>query len=758
MWRMLLILMVLAGAMITGASLGQSDDESEISLLADFGFAGKMPTGKNTPVRVWVQAGSEHLSGVLELEYESGQGLSGRVVSPVEAAAGASVSVPMVVPMPEWCERITVTLRAKGGLSAKTVYESLRGPTSIQLKPGLDADEELLLSLTDRFSARQTAERFVSQSLQMTFTPAGEDARKAASGRLQQNGASGRPKGVMSRVVGVNTINPELPVAAAAYEGVLAVIADDTALNEMDPRAITAIQQWVLGGGRLVVLADRPGSGWQKFLPPGVPTDQITMSAVEEIATPSSLQKIVGTGLLSHVSGRVMRLGLLGEDIGWRERWAWDDGAFIVEGPAGLGWVTIVSVHPGDVGAVDEVWRLWADVLGPALETVDSPESEARTLHNSAGGGYVRTLGRSLPGMVFDRIGRATSIGPAAVALVAVVTISLAVALGPVDFFLLKALRLRQFAWLSALFWIAVASGFALVAPSRLRAGPSTASRLVVVDALVLNEALDDEQTGQKMVAALPAELRAVGLGMTHFFAGSSDKFEVDAGGVWFEYSSSLHETVLSRPTTMRQQPAPGGIESVRTSTPVRIDPGVWSVKTYIDQGAMPSGLTVRLERGERGYDLRVTGLGAGARIEAGQLRVGEQLWELGRRYRMSAIGDPAVMTFDHDFERDGPSEEWSDPYAVDSERQYLLAWISKMRGDELMPSAMQALPGIFEHDHTIETYLASGRFAVVYLYVVDQPIDIGVLPESVETDRKSVYRLVVPIETSGGVKEAGRD
>ncbi|MCB9837001.1 MAG: hypothetical protein H6808_09790 [Phycisphaera sp.] len=760
MRRMLLILALLfASTIVDGVSGQGNDDESEITLLVDFGFAGKAPTGKNTPARVLVQAGRDHISGFVELEYVSNQGVSGRVISPMEAAAGSNVVVPMVVPMPEWCTRVTLTLRAQGGRTARTVYELQPGPGSIQLRPGLQADQELLLSLTNRVAAGVLAQRFVRSTISGVDGTKGDDSNEdlvlvTPWVRSSETNAFS----VMSRAFGVNAINSELPISAAAYEGVFAAIVDETSLKDMDTRAVLAIQQWVLGGGRLVVLADRPGMGWQRFIPPGAPTDVIDIGASSEIETPASLASQVDRRLFPKLTGRVKSLGLLGEECGWRERWACDGGSLVVEGPVGLGWVTIVSVQPEDVGAGEDSWHLWADVLQPAMDAVVAHEHEPRTLHNMPAWGYQRELGRSLPGQVFDSIGEATAIGSAAIALVALVTISLAVALGPIDFFLLKAIKMRHLAWLSALVWIALASGIAVIAPSKLRAGPSTASRFVVVDAVVRNEALDTRHPGQRMIDALPIEVRSSVLGMTHFFAGSSDRFTVDAGGVWFEYSSAMRETMLTRPTTMRQSPVSGGIEAMRGSTPVGIEPGIWSVKTFIDQGLRPCELGVRLGRVERGWELSVSGLGADARIVSGQIRVGAITSRLGGRYLVRQSEDPATVVFETDMVRNRPERMWSDPFIVDPQRPYMKPWMRAERLEDLMPSALLALPGVFEHDLAIEAYLASGRFAVVYLFVVEQSIDIGIEPDDAMTKRSSVYRLVVPIEMDEVTKEPQDD
>ena len=100
----------------------------------------------------------------------------------------------------------------------------------------------------------------------------------------------------------------------------------------------------------------------------------------------------------------------------------------------------------------------------------------------------------------------------------------------------------------------------------------------------------------------------------------------------------------------------------------------------------------------------------------------------------------------------------WSDPFIVDPQRPYMKPWMRAERLEDLMPSALLALPGVFEHDLAIEAYLASGRFAVVYLFVVEQSIDIGIEPDDAMTKRSSVYRLVVPIEMDEVTKEPQDD
>lgn len=750
-WLLALVLVALVASAARGQATAKDEEPPEIALFADFGFAGKTPSGRHAPVRVWVQAGESHISGRVELEFFSGFGMTGRIVAPVEVAAGMSSSIALVVPMPEWCERVTLTLRsAQGGRLAETVYEATPGSTTLALPALMASSEELLISMTPRVSAAKIAERFVAESLDpLVRTPIlGKDIGSGLA--VDPLGTSMARLDVMSRTVGVTALIDQLPLSEAAYEGVLAVIADASTVRQADPRAVFALQRWVLGGGRLVVLADQAGAEWQRLLPPGVPVEAIRIAAPSEMGTPGSMGTVVGGKMSARVNARPMSLELFGEELGWRERWGGEEGSLIVEGPVGFGWVTILSVHPDDVGAAERSWKLWSEALTPAMEALALPAGEVRTLHSSPNWQYQMSLGRSLPGVVFDSIGSATEIGSTAIALVALVTVSLGIALGPVDFFLLRAFRVRHLAWLSALVWIALASGVAVVAPGMLRAGPSKASRLVVVDAMVINEAVPDH-AGNGAIAALPAELRAQKLGMTHLFAGSSDAFEIEAGGAWFEYSASVQGTVVSRPMTVFQSPRSGGVEAVRSAAPVVLTPGIWSVRTYMDQGPVAGELSVSLKAGERGWELDVTGIGEGARIISGQLRVGESYYRLGERYRVRQGGSSARLVFESDYLSRFASAEWDDPRESDVNRPYTQRWMETRGLEILMPSALLALPGPAERAASIERLLDTGRYAEVSLFVTDQAMDIGIDSGELEAQRSSVYRLVVPIEGGSG-------
>lgn len=750
MWVIPVVLLALGARAQTEPPGTRKPEKLEVSLLADFGLGGKVPAGKFAPVRVWVQAAETNLSGWVEVEVVSGAGLSWRAVAPVEAAAGALTSVPIVTPMPEYCERLTLTLRTtEGGRVARTEYSPLPGATSIQLPALMSSREELLVSLTPRVSAGRLVEKFVAASLD-------PGVREPISGKPigPEMGVDllGRPLlrlDLLGSTAGANVTPESMPMSEWAYEGAMAAIVDGAALREADPRAVQALRRWVLGGGRVVILADQPGASWRELLPPGAPAGAIEVGAPSEVRTPEEIRSLLrGRGLAS-VNARAMRLTLAAQEIGWRERWGIEEGALIVEGPAGLGWVTMVSVHPDFVGALDESWLIWQDVLRPAMEIVQSGASgDGRTMHTPPGWGYNYSLGRMLPSVVFDAIGRATPVGAAAVALVAIVTASLAILLGPGDFFLLKVLRRRQLAWLSALVWIGLASVIAVVVPGRLRAGPSTASRLTVIQAMVQNSELSAEHPAQRAIAEISPGLRGQRIGLTHLFAGSSEAFRVESDGVWFEHTPWTHErTVARRPLTVTQRPGESGFEHSRRAAPERVDAGQWSVRTLIDQSPVDPGLVARLARAENGWALELTGLGAGAKILSGQLEVGGEYFRLGERYLVTHPGETARVVFDDSFRSASAAPGWKGPSEPDPDRPYYQWWQGARRVEDLSPSALLALPGAAERGWVTRAYAETGGYALVSLFMSGQAMDIGIESGQIERTRASVYRLVVPVE-----------
>lgn len=732
---------------VTAQTEQTSEEQSEVSILADFGFSDAVPGGRHSPVRVFVRAQDENISGRVELYYVGYDGYTGRVFAPVDVAAGGQATVSMVVPIPSMLSELILTLRDAGGKKlAESVYATLPSTTEIQFPRILDPSEELLLSLTSRVSADRIAKALVETSIESLPDFRGRSLTRALALTTEQSTTY-----VYSRVVGKNILTSSLPLSEKAYEGVMAVIADATTVRNTDPRAILALHRWVLGGGRLVIIADTPGDEWRRLVPPLVPMESLSLDTQREVPGVEELEVLTGEASSSPLLARPIAITLGAADLGWTSRWDAEEGPLLAEGPAGFGWVTLVSVHPdtASTGGLEHNLPVWADVLSGASLSVYMRDHSARTLLTTDRSYGALRVVEDTTVLVFDAIGSAPPIGSTAVLLVALVTISLAIALGPVDFLLLKLVKLRHLAWLSALGWILLASVFGVVMPDKLRSGSSTFGRHSLVDVLATNDALPGGETNpqNQAIANLPDVLRAWTLSFSNYFAGSTDPVvisEADSGLYWTEYMGIRGRAAVSRPLVTLQSPKSGDLDGVRSSTPAPIRPGIWTTKVYLDSGPMVHDLSVSLEPTEAGWRLELDGL-TGDRLVSGQLRVKDRYIPI-RAIDLDSGGSTVLMARAN-ASTSQPIGLYADPLKWGEDRRYMHSMYTNVRRDEMSQSLLQLLPGPSERTHSIERLLMTGRFALIELFVTGEAINIPIEADDIQTDQSTMYRLLVPIE-----------
>ncbi len=719
-------------------------EPDDVHLYADFGFDGVMPGSRNTPVRLWVQAQDEDISGHIEFSYLSDRGLSGRVMTPVDVPAGQLSSVSIVAPISIWTQRVQLVLRSQSGARlAEIGYASLPSPTELQLPTSHHASVELLLSTTSRTSAEIIARELTQQTV---FIQGSKEAGLLSD---EPQSSLSRHINVFANLVGVDVRAEELPLSQMAYEGVAAVVADSITVQNADPRAISALHRWVLGGGRLVVIADMPGELWRRLLPPITPAESISLGVQREMQIPSDLAAASGESPSRTLLARPIGLALPATDAGWQTRWNIGNDALLAEGPAGFGWVTVVSVHP-DGAEFHESWRVWAEVLDTACEVVSMVDSSARAVQVESGSWYQRGYTKQVPVYIFDAISTAAPIGNAAFMLVAFVTISLALALGPVDFLILKFMKLRHLAWLSAMIWIAVAAAVGVVMPDRLRAGPSSVARLSVVDQFVVNDALQGGDAHQlnAPIAQLPESLSSWRLAFTNVFSGSRGDIRIDAedsGVYWTEYSGFRGASVISRPMTAVQNPKSGGLDAVRSSAPRAINPGVWTSRVYTETGPAASPIGVSLAADEQGWRAEVSGLGESARVIAGQLRVGDRYFTVPPT--ANRIGTSFRFYVPTNLSTAYPMGSYGEDSESQSERRYINSMYFNRTLEEIQPPLVHAVAGPQERTVACERLLETGRFAMLDLFVTDQPADVTVTADELDTTQSTIYRLMIPIE-----------
>lgn len=753
---LLLCLSLLAAA--TAQTNQQDDEENDITVLADFGFANIIPGERLTPVTLVVQAQDENITGTVEVAFSSGPGESGRIITPVDVAAGSEGIFRVVVPIPDVMPRVVLTLRDREGRRlAETVYTILPDATEVPLPEIIDPGEELLISATPRMSAARTSKALAEGLISVLPENERLDGQDR-QWRLPNLNLDRAQVHLLRHLVGADVLLDALPLSQHAYEGVFAVIVDRETVRRAGPRAILTLQRWVLGGGRLVVLADTPGREWIEFLPSAAPVGAITLEPQQEFTPTGELSNVTGHPGATFI-GRPVTLAIAAQDAGWTTRWKSGEETYLAEGPVGFGWITILGVHPdtisGNLG--EDAWRVWANALHTPANAAYIAGGAERTIRSRDRYWYATNVLTNLPVQVFDAIGRTPTFFGPAILLVTAVTITLALALGPVDFFLLKKLRLRHLSWLSALLWIALAAAVGIVMPDQLRASATHISRHTLIDALLPNQALVGTAHSDlnERFESIPPNLRAWALGFTNIFAGSAGAIEfepISDGRYWREYAIPGSRATIARSLTSRQEPSSGGLDAVRSTQPLSVRPGIWSTKVFTDTGPTTPKVSVALERTDTGWRLRLAGTDAQSIIE-GQLCISGTLSSTrsDRTYfeipptQLAAEGD-FVYEFDDKDASPRPRGSYlrstGDALHMELSRQIP----SARAGGSLNPKYLLMLPGPSERTAAIEALANSPDCALIELSVQGQPLDTPIATPGIESEQSTMYRIVTPI------------
>lgn len=464
-----------------------------------------------------------------------------------------------------------------------------------------------------------------------------------------------------------------------------------------------------------------------------------------------------------------LRLTEAGERDGWTAAWpvasaAADEGegtreidtdaataggargtVLLARGPVGLGWASVVAVDPGSVdGNLGDapLARQWAEVLRGV-------SSRAPTFPVWWGAAFMSgpfpPVAQEAMSLLLDEAADAPRVGAEPFIAVVIVAAGLALAVGPVDALVLKALRMRHRSWLTAIGWTLLASTAAAFVPGLLRDNRHRVGRAAVSQAVFARD-------GRALAHASS--------GVTATFAGRSDIFAAGTptGGVWTHPVSvaGSNGDVSGRlgPRSALFQaslPGPAGVE--RTALPAPVAQREWTVRTVLDDGPMRAegglSLAARLEAGPT---VAITGLPPLAEADA-VLELAGRRYEVAQNLRVDAEGGLVIQAWADPDVRDqfvetnlkGPESTWADAVRIG----YLPSGIDRARVD-IAWTAAKRFPRADAREAAIEARLASGRFAVLTLRLARSTApaawDGSAAPQSEETLHTETLRLVLPL------------
>lgn len=571
---------------------GEHPAEEE-TIVAQFGFAGAYVAEHWSPITVWVSAGAKALAGAIVVEYEQSDGQVIRLSAPCATTPGAQIPVQLVAPFPTNLQRVDVSFvdaRGRPIVSARHGLASLSAPMPLP-----ERDGAALLVAVGR-SSIAVAHRS-NRDASPTPDPATQDAThytNTSDGRLPlvPRTIDDWNDVVLGRILDASTF----PRLAMAFDGVRALITDTTLA--VDERELQGLREWVLQGGCVVVIASEDGAEWQRWLPDLGPTPPVTLDPPTRAPAPASVAGSVPAkrwrpagppDLAADLACRPIRLSTDATERGWSLRWAWphadprlDGAALLAEGPAGLGWVTILGVDPERLArdaTPESTGELWIAALDTILTDWSSREAPRLAQVANSWGQYESSIRATGLTAAAESMADMPVIGNAVFFAIGAATLALAVLIGPVDYFVLRKRRLLHRSWLTATGWTGLAGLAAFTFPFTIRTSETIGNSVTVVDVM---------QNRQGPTHAW----RSTAIGV---FAGQPGRLEVntpDPRAWWVPFTGTIDSnpwqtqprrspnpvyTAVQRPRTL-------GDSTVTAAPPDPIGVGLWTYRTFVER------------------------------------------------------------------------------------------------------------------------------------------------------------------------------
>lgn len=792
----------------TAAAGAAPPDPDDPTITIDFGWGGQVVSGRWMPITVHVTCAAKPFEGILSVEYTDEGNQTSRIVRPVAGTPNKTISVPVLVNLPSRCSEMTFMLLPPAGRAvAIEKYNVFPRSGERQLPFRTISDPPIIVAIADAGGGGIAPE---------------SAALLADKGLVAESAAGPRDSAACSVAFA------SLPTVWAAYDGLLMLITDATT-PPSDPRALAAVREWVLSGGRLVILATKGGDDWRRWFGPGDPpiaiedpaTLPIPQSLQEALhaktfhtgpapqtrpaparggrsqaerakkkeaaaqgpteppdkeAEPANSQPVPDFHPAATAPQRRLNLTAAGQRAGWIIRWSGgesDQSGDLAEGPIGFGWVTVLGVDPrrvSDVVLSRASRAVWSDALSMILadfrESVEPQQPGIPVVASLAVPGSAAWS----PGSdVLSRVCDVPLPRTGVFIILAAVLGSLALLIGPVDALLLRALRMRHRSWATAIGWIALTTLIAYAAPRLGKSSETIVNRISVVDCLLPADSKSGAASGEPLVWRTSVTGVFASATFQQTFTGAIE------GSWWKGLSSNMMQNfdrpARAGPVTQTEQSladlgalggepdawggfrpdAPGrGSNLLAKSTPFR----VWTQRAFTDQARTKDALGITHVQAEQvggACRLRLA-LPQGARISRGGVRIGERWFQIDTARTSTSGEQTELFTLNAAAIGVGASKHpgWA---AWDSADWKEAAQNSVYRlnpSPGVRPANWMGLSGPDRRTQAINTMVARGQYAGVYLLVEN-------LPPDVSFERGGIYhcsaalRLVVPLEETSG-------
>ncbi len=784
-----LLALALALLALTAPPARAADPDDPV-ISAVVGWKGVLVPERWCPVRVTITGPGrgpilEAMDAVLTISYLQDATQESRITQRVTLTPGRTLDVHAAICIPRFAPRLRITLSTPRGrvLSSINYSEAVSRPDDVPLPPILDIGALACLRVV---KLGDNTREVPAQTL-AAFQP--------ASGF---SGANQFSTLVESRPA-------DLPQQSAAYEGlgVLVIHAD----AEVDRRAQAAIGEWVLSGGRLVVISERTADSWRAWLPPGPAGELVESRPPEPLSlpgevisalarsvkpppptfvappvpgeslsgqTPSSSEPLETASFsqapLGSIRARLFTLTGLGAAQGWSLRWLDPaGGGLLAEGPVGYGFVTILALEPAAFVASRtdaDAAGLWADAFSTALRD----QTPSRDDQNVGGWGYAESSGHTHKAQqslasILDLMANVTPVDlPIFIALFIAIAL-LAILVGPGDFLLLRRRARRHLSWLTALIWISISGAAAFVGPVLLRGSDSRIARLSVIDAILPAAGGDApplayHATVSQVWSGRTEDLSTLAADARPAVLAPSD------GSRWRGVSSMTLSRWESQPITVPvsfvQRPssidagadALGGLTPAQDSSTIPAPSGLalrrWTLRSFMDSGRTTLPLQAELipPAGLRDpWRVRLT-LPNSARVDAASLRTPSGWIDLTFAPRPDSPAGPRTQQLEATIadlpgRTGGVGGEAGALFRVNRSAQ---SAVGHSGTQPYVPGAVFDLPGPAERTLAIDRRIASGSHAALHLAVDGLPPDVAWSAPIEDLSRRAVLRILLPL------------
>ncbi len=444
---------------------------------------------------------------------------------------------------------------------------------------------------------------------------------------------------------------------------------------------------------------------------------------------------------------------------GWQTSAAPDQPALLAHGPAGLGYVTILTADPYLAAAepgVEPARRAWLAARTPGLQDWVSLPLQPSSMRpqwglwnqgSSGGNDLQRQAVTTALNHIAERPGRTLNPTAILVALLACALL-LAILLGPVDGLVLGIKRKLQWSWATALLWIVLTSILAGFTPWLFRGDLPTMRLSRTVEDIVIDQAgpaawrttihgLFAASPGQRPLFTNPADAPAGSV-----FRG------VGVGQSWDSSPPLFAPLALAQGTTL----SPRGSET--SIWPLPIQQGQWALRNLLSVGPIStsedrSPIRARVFR-TAPQELRVEIDGISAAETAGCKVSSITLRHTSTR-DFYIIDPPAAgqseSTFTSAVGIGSTIPAYTDPVASST-----IDWTPFASGSAMSPRRTfgdyQDAPGVQSHELAFESRLATGRWAMIIVDCVTESSSPPDQERAIASHQRTI-RLLVPIEGS---------